>query len=370
MRYVYQYKDWPQFYWDEQEVTRLLGTVRNLQGRLVGKMETLGFELKTEALMQTMTLEVLKSSEIEGEVFNYEEVRSSLARQLGLKFSGMVNSGRDVDAVVEMMLDATHKAEEKLTHDRLHGWQAALFPSGHSGIYKIEVGKYRTDSSGAMQVVSGAMGKERVHFQAPAAKVLKSEMTQFLKWFNGNNQLDLVLKAALAHFWFVTLHPFDDGNGRLARAITEMLLTRSDGSPLRFYSMSAQIRLERKAYYAVLEKSQKGDLDVTNWLRWFLNCLQNAILASDKLLSRTLNKHQFWSRHAKTIFNERQKKILNKLLDEFDGKLNTSKWAKINKCSTDTALRDVQDLVSKKVLRKENSGGRSTSYDLVKEFRV
>ncbi|MBK6526956.1 MAG: Fic family protein [Crocinitomicaceae bacterium] len=369
MKYVYQYTNWPEFYWDEKEVTFLLGKVRNLQGRLVGKMETLGFELKTEALMQTMTLEVLKSSEIEGAVFNYEEVRSSLARQLGLKYSGMVNSGRDVDAVVEMMLDATQHADEKLTHDRLFGWQSALFPNGRSGMYKILVGKYRNDSTGPMQVVSGAMGKERVHFQAPAAKNLKSEMTHFLKWFNGDDQLDLVLKAGLAHFWFVTLHPFDDGNGRLARALTEMLLTRSDGSSQRFYSMSAQIKLERKAYYAVLEKSQKGDLDVTNWLRWFLNCLMNSLLAADQILSRTLKKHQFWNTHAKTLLNERQKKILNKLLDGLDGKLNTSKWAKMTKCSTDTALRDVTDLMTKKILRKETGGGRSTNYDLVKAFK-
>lgn len=370
MRYIYHYKDWPNFYWDEQEITFLLGKVRNLQGRLIGKMETLGFELKAEALMQTLTLDVLKSSEIEGEIFNYEEVRSSLARQLGIKVVGLVNSGRDVDAVVEMLLDATQNAHKKLTAQRLFGWQAALFPTGRSSIHKIVVGKYRTDTDSPMQVVSGAMGKEKVHFQAPDAKLVKKEMANFLKWFNSETQLDLVLKAALAHFWFVTVHPFDDGNGRLARALTDMLLTKSDGSPQRFYSMSAQIRLERKGYYAILEKSQKGNLDVTNWLRWFLNCLMNALLASNHLLSRTLNKHQFWNTHAKTLINSRQKKILNKLLDGFEGKLNTSKWAKITKCSTDTALRDIQDLQTKKILRKEKGGGRSTSYDLVKAFKA
>lgn len=370
MRYVYQYKDWTDFYWDEQVVTYLLGKVRNTQGKLLGKMETLGFDLKTEALIRTISLDVLKSSEIEGQIFNYEEVRSSLARQLGIKVTGLIPSSRDVDAVVEMMLDATQNSDKKLTHERLFGWQSALFPSGRSGMHKITTGSYRNDADGPMQVVSGAMGKERIHFQAPDAKVLKKEMNKFLKWFNDNQPVDPVLKSGVAHFWFVTLHPFDDGNGRLARAISDLMLARADDSKMRFYSLSAQINNEKKGYYSTLEKSQKNEPDLTNWLCWYLNCLHNAILASEKILSQTLNKHKFWNAHSKTLINERQKKILNKLLNDFEGKLNTSKYAKINKCSTDTALRDIQDLVSKKILKKESSGGRSTSYNFVKEFLI
>ena len=368
--YIYEHKKWPDFYWDTNEITFLVGQVRNMQGRLLGKMETLGSALKTEALMQTLTLDILKTSEIEGQIFNYDEVRSSLARQLGLKVAGLVHSGRDIDALVEMMLDATQNADKKLSHERLFGWQSALFPGGRSGIFKIRTGNYRNDARGPMQVVSGTYSREKVHFEAPAAKEIRKEMIQFISWFNKADSLDLVLKAAIAHFWFVTLHPFADGNGRIARALTDLLLTRSDGTSQRFYSMSAQINAERKAYYAILEKSQKGNLDITGWLKWFLNCLMNSLRASDKILSRTLNKHHFWTTHAKTLINERQKKILNKLLDQFDGKLNTSKWAKMTKTSADTALRDIQDLVSKKILRKTPAGGRSTGYDLVKEFKV
>lgn len=362
--YVHEKPGWPGLFWDRDLVMTPLGKVRNLQGRLMGKMESLGFELQTEAALGTLTLDVLKSSEIEGEVFEKEQVRSSLARKLGLEISGSVASERDVDGVVEMMLDATQHYDDALTAERLFGWHASLFPTGRSGMYKITTGDWRKEATGPMQVVSGAMGKEKVHFEAPDSSRVEAEMTEFLQWFETETTLDPVLKAAVAHFWFVTVHPFDDGNGRVARALTDMVLARSDQSVHRFYSMSAQIRVERKGYYDTLEKSQKGTQDITEWVLWFLNCLSNAIEASNELLSRVLMKAEFWKVHAKTALNERQTKLLNKLLDGFDGNLTTSKWAKIAKCSQDTALRDVQDLMQKSILEKTTSGGRSTNYEL------
>jgi len=362
--YIYQKEKWPLFNWDNEALVVSLSKVRNLQGKLVGKMESLGFALKSEAFLQTLTLDVIKSSEIEGEILAPDQVRSSIARHLGMDVAGMVTSDRNVDGVVEMLLDATQRFQEPLTKERLFNWHCSLFPTGRNGMYKLIVGNWRDDYHGIMQVVSGAMGKERVHYQAPDADKIESEMNTFFKWLNNENTLEPVLKAAIAHFWFVTIHPFDDGNGRIARALTDMLLARADGSSQRFYSMSAQIKIERKEYYTILEKSQKGDLDITAWLEWFLNCLTNSLNETDHILAKVLRKHFFWMEYSTISLNERQKSIINKLLDGFEGKLTSSKWAKINKCSADTALRDIQDLINKKILRKELAGGRSTNYEL------
>ncbi len=363
--YIHQKPDWPTFSWDDAAIVNLLSEVRNLQGRLVGKMETLGFELRSEAVLDTLTLDVLKSSEIEGEVLEPQQVRSSIARRLGLEIAGAVESDRSVEGVVEMMLDATQNCFDALTAERLFGWHAALFPSGHSGRFKITVADWRKDTTGPMQVVSGALGKEKIHFEAPDSNLLKDEMSVFLDWFNGNYQLDSVLKAALAHLWFITIHPFDDGNGRIARAMTDMLLARADKSNQRFYSMSAQIRIERKQYYEILEKTQKGNLDITKWMVWFLTCLESALQSTDLVLKKVLFKADFWQSHKQTALNPRQLKLLNMLLDGFTGKLTSSKWAKLTKTSKDSAIRDINDLIDKGILQKEAAGGRSTNYELV-----
>src|SRR5690554_6065316 len=361
--FIHQHDNWPNFAWRSDEILNLLSEARNLQGRLIGKMESIGFDLRNEALLNTLTLDVLKSSEIEGEFLNPDQVRSSIARRLGMEIAGAVDSDRNVEGVVEMMLDATQKCFEPLTADRLFDWHAALFPTGRSGMYKIVVADWRKDTNGPMQVVSGAMGKEKVHFQAPNSDLVDKEMSRFLDWFN-NSKLDLVIKAAIAHLWFITIHPFEDGNGRITRALTDMLLAQSDKSNQRFYSMSAQIRLERKGYYDMLEKTQKGDLNITAWIIWFLNCLINALKSTDSVLTRVLFKADFWQKHIETVINDRQRKLLNKLMDGFDGKLTSSKWAKIAKCSKDSAVRDINDLIDKGVLQKEAAGGRSTSYEL------
>ena len=362
--YIHQKKDWPNFKWDSEDIVNLLSEARNLQGRLQGKMEALGFELRNEALLDTLTLDVLKTSEIEGELLNHDQVRSSIARKLGLEIAGSVESDRNVDGVVEMMLDATQNCFKPLTKTRLFDWHAALFPTGRNGIYKIIVGDWRKDTTGPMQVISGPMEKEKVHFEAPNSDLLEKEMSSLLNWFSQNNKIDLVLKASIAHLWFVTIHPFDDGNGRITRALTDMLLAQADKSNQRFYSMSAQIRIERKQYYDILEKTQKGELNITNWIQWFLQCLINALNSTEEVLVKVLFKGNFWQIHSKTIINERQKKLINKLLDSFDGKLTSSKWAKIAKCSKDTAIRDINDLIEKEILRKEEAGGRSTNYEL------
>jgi Fic family protein len=362
--FIHQKDNWPEFTWNSNTFLDLLSEARNLQGRLIGKMETLGFDLRNEALLDTLTLDVLKSSEIEGEFLNPDQVRSSIARRLGMEIAGAVDSDRNVEGVVEMMLDATQKCFDPLTANRLFDWHAALFPTGRSGMYKIAVANWRKDSTGPMQVVSGAMGKEKVHFQAPDSDLLEKEMSRFIDWFN-NSEIDLVIKAAIAHLWFVTIHPFGDGNGRITRALTDMLLAQSDKSNQRFYSMSAQIRIERKQYYEILENTQKGDLDITEWIVWFLNCLINALKSTDSVLIRVLFKAEFWKKHIETAINDRQRKLLNKLMDGFDGKLTSSKWAKIAKCSKDSAVRDINDLIEKGVLQKEAAGGRSTNYELI-----
>jgi Fic family protein len=363
--YIYQQPDWPHFKWDSNAIIQPLAAVRHLQGKLTGKMEALGFKLRNEAVLETLTTEVTKTSEIEGHILDLGQVRSSIARRLGIEVSGLVPSDRNVDGIVEMMLDATQNFEKPMTADRLFGWHLALFPSGWSGMYKIVVGNWRDDSTGPMQVVSGALGKEKVHYQAPPVGDINKEMNTFLNWFNKGPKEDLILKSAIVHLWFITIHPFEDGNGRIARALSEMMLTRSDNTPRRFYSMSSQIRSDRKKYYDILGKTQKGSLDITEWLAWYLKCMEIALYSSEVILSKVLYKHRFLTKFAAEILNHRQILMINKLLDDFEGHLTTSKWAKIAKCSQDTALRDIQDLLNKDILKKNPSGGRSTSYVLI-----
>lgn len=370
-KYIHQHKDWPHFVWDENALSRLLAEVRHDQGRLLGKMEGIGFRLQKEATLQTLTEDVLKTSEIEGEVLDAGQVRSSIARRLGMEIAGLVPSDRNVDGVVEMMLDATQRYTAQLDSERLFGWQSSLFPTGRNGMYKIVVGRWRDNSrDDPMQVVSGALGKEKVHYEAPESALLEAEMEKFLQWFNAFDDIDPVLKAGVAHLWFVTIHPFDDGNGRIARAIADMLLARADGSSQRFYSMSAQIRTERKAYYEILETTQRSSLDITGWLEWFLSCYGRALANSQEALKLVLRKARFWENPETGKFNDRQRLMLNKILDGFNGKMNSSKWAQITKCSQDTAIRDIQHLMNKKILVKEASGGRSTSYTLDERFSL
>jgi Fic family protein len=363
--YIHLIDDWPRFHWDQDGLANQLAAVRHRQGRLIGRMEGLGFRLRDEAVLDTLTQDVLKSSEIEGEILDRDQVRSSIARRLGLDIGALTPADRDVEGVVEMMLDATQQYAEPLTEERLFGWHASLFPTGRSGMHRIKTGTWRDDSTGPMQVVSGPISMERVHFEAPEAKRLAREMKAFLTWFNRPPETDPVLKAALAHLLFVTIHPFDDGNGRIARTITDMALARSEASPKRFYSMSAQIRLERNDYYEILERTQKGTLDVTPWMHWFLACLDRAFDGAEATLGTVLRKARFWESHAGESFNDRQRKIVNQLLDGFEGKLTSSKWAKLAKCSQDTASRDINELVKRGVLAKDAAGGRSTSYSLL-----
>ncbi len=363
--YIHQLKNWTDFQWNEQDFISLLSEVRNLQGKLMGKVELLGFELKDEANLETLIQDVVQSSEIEGEILNPEQVRSSIATRLGLEDSGLQHSDRHIDGVVEMMLDATQNNNKIMSDERLFSWHASLFPAGRSGMHKIEVAKWR---SGDMQVVSGGMGRETVHYEAPKAELLEQEMEKFINWYNTDSNLDPILKASIAHLWFVTIHPFDDGNGRIARAITDMQLSKADGVNQRFYSMSAQIKNDRKSYYRILEHTQKGDLDITGWIVWFLECLKNAIISSDTIIDKVVKKHQFWVKNAGKISNGRQQKMLNRFMDNFEGNLTTSKWAKITKSSQDTALRDITDLVNKGILIKAKSGGRSTHYELKTEL--
>lgn len=365
--YVHEREDWPRFQWDRERIADILADVRHRQGRLTGHMEALGFNLRQEALLTTLTADVLKSSEIEGENLDAEQVRSSIARRLGMDIGALKASDRRVEGVVEMMIDATRHYDQPLTDERLSGWHAALFPTARSGMSKIRVGTWRDDSGGPMQVVSGPIGKEHVHFEAVPAARIATEMTAFLDWFNGQPDVDEVLRAALAHLWFVTIHPFDDGNGRIARAIADMALARSEKSPQRFYSMSTQIRQERNAYYDILEKTQKATLDITAWMEWFLGCLSRAIDGAQTTLAAVLTKARFWESLQGVALNERQTLVLNCLLDGFEGKLTTSKYAKLAKCSQDTALRDILALVERGVLIRGPERGRSTSYMLASD---
>ncbi len=365
MQYIHELKDWPNFLWDDNKLSKILAATRFYQGRLLGHMETAGFNKKAETNLQMLTTDVVKSSDIEGEVLAENQVRSSIARRLGMNIAGLVPSDRNVEGMVEMMLDATQNFGRPLTKERLFDWHAALFPTGRSGMSKIAVGRWRDEISGLMQVVSGAYGHEHVHFEAPDAPRLENEMVRFLQWFNGESELDPVLKSAIAHLWFVTIHPFEDGNGRIARAISDMLLARSEDSGQRFYSMSAQIREERNSYYKILELTQRSStLDITQWLEWFLACLNRALMSAESTISDVINKARFWDIHEEASLNDRQRLMLNKLLENFEGKLTTSKWAKMAKTSQDTALRDILDLVERQILVKDEGGGRSTSYSL------
>jgi len=366
--YIHELKAWPNFIWDDRSISQLLADIRHRQGRLIGRMEGLGFDLRAQAVLQNLTEDVLNSSEIEGEHLDRLQVRSSIARRLGIDIGGLTRAERHVEGVVEMMLDATQEYNKPITVRRLHGWHAALFPGGTSVMSKIRVGKWRDDRKGPMQVISGPIGKEKVHFQAPSASRVKDEIADFLVWFESPDSktkgIDPVLKAAIAHFWFVTIHPFEDGNGRIARAITDLTLARSEGNPQRFYSMSAQICSERKLYYEILEDSQKGNLDITPWLGWFLKCLGRAFTGAENTLASVLRKARFWEVYGKLSLNERQRKIINKLLDDFEGKLTSSKWASLGKCSQDTASRDINELIKLGILIRSEERGRSTNYQL------
>ena len=362
--YIHNLPDWPQFRWSQDKLASKLAAVRHRQGRLIGRMEGLGFQLRAEAVLQSLTEETLKSNEIEGEMLDRDQVRSSIARRLGIDIGALAPADRNVDGVVEMILDATQNYTAPLTPARLFGWPAPLIPTRRTGMTKIHVGAWRNDASGPMQVVSGPMGRERVHYEAPAAGSVDREMRAFVAWFNKPDSVDPVLRAALAHLWFVTIHPFDDGNGRIARAIADMALARSEGSPQRFYSMSAQIRIEREAYYGILESTQKGDLNITAWIEWFLGCLDRAFDGAEIILASVLTKARFWERHAGAPLQDRQRLVINRLLDGFEGKLTSSKYAKLTKCSQDTASRDIDDLIVRGILLKDPAGGRSTSYSL------
>ncbi len=362
--YIWQQSDWPHWRYDLQRLTGLLAQVHHTQGHLLGRMHGLGLGLRNQATLQVLTEDVLKTSEIEGEHLNPDTVRSSIARRLGVDIGALAPADRHVDGVVDMVLDATSHFAQRLTAKRLFGWHAALFPTGYSGMAAIRTGRWRNDASGPMQVVSGPAGRQKVHYEAPAAHLLNAEMSDFIRWFNVYQEHDPFVKAGLAHLWFVTIHPFDDGNGRIARAIGDMALARAEQSAQRFYSLSAQIQRERKHYYDMLERTQKGTLEVTDWLEWFLGCLLRAMQGAEITLSAVLTKARFWQRWAGAPLNERQVKLINRLLDGFEGKLTSSKWATIAKCSPDTALRDITDLIASGVLMKSDAGGRSTSYEL------
>ncbi len=361
---IHEKPGWPELTWDGESLAADPAAVRHKQGRLLGRMEALGFDLRTEANLAVLTSDVVKSSAIEGERIDPEQVRSSIARRLGLDVAGLPKPGRDVEGVVEMMLDATRNFQQPLTKERLFAWHASLFPTGRSGMGRIAVGAWRPAEAGAMQVVSGPMGRERVHFEAPEADRLESEMSAFLKWFNAPPTDEPVIRAGIAHFWFVTVHPFEDGNGRVARAIADMSLARADGTKDRFYSMSSQIEAERRNYYLELESAQRGDLDLTRWLEWFLACLSRAIDGADAMLGTVLHKARMWQRINRRPVNDRQRLVINRMLDGFKGFLSTSKYAKLAKCSTDTALRDIRELLKRGILIQNPGAGRSTSYRL------
>lgn len=365
--YIWQAGDWPIWHFDLAALARPLADVSRAQGLLMGRLADAGMALRDQASLLVLTEDVIKTSAIEGEQLNAASVRASIARRLGVDIGALAPLDHHVEGVVEMVLDATANCHAPVTRDRLFGWHAALFPTGYSGLAQINVGGWRDDATGPMQVVSGPLGRQRIHFEAPPADRLEFETERFLAWANSASNEPPLIKAGLAHLWFVTLHPFDDGNGRIARAVGDLFLARADGSPQRFYSLSAQIQRERKAYYDILERTQKQSLDVTEWLAWFLATLHHAVDQAQHTLDAVLAKTRFWQRWAApgaAPLNERQVKLVNRLLDGFEGKLTSSKWAAIAKCSPDTALRDITDLLARGALRKSNAGGRSTSYEL------
>ncbi len=361
---IWEQTSWPSLIWNEGALVAPLAAARHEQGKLLGKMEAVGFDLREEAMLQTLTQDVVKTSEIEGENLDTQQVRSSIARRLGIDIGALPPVDRNVERIVDVMLDATGKYQEPVTADRLFAWHGALFPTGRSGLSKIRVGDWRDDASGPMQVISGAYGRERIHFTAPPADRVPGEMACFLDWLNAPSDMDVVIKAAVAHFWFVTIHPFEDGNGRIARAIADLALARSEGTPHRYYSMSAQIQKDRKAYYDLLEKTQKGDLDITSWILWFLASLRQAIKDAETTVANVLAKARFWDRASQVALNERQIKILNRLLDGFEGKLTSSKWARIADCSQDTAVRDIAALIDLGLVKRGEGGGRNTHYEI------
>lgn len=361
--YIWQRKGWPHFDWNIEQISYKLARIRHLQGHLIGVMSMAGFDLKKITELEALSNDIVNSSEIEGEFLDKAQVRSSVARHLGLEIDGLPDADRYIDGVVQLMMDATENYQEPLTEERLFGWHSALFPTGRSGMFKITVGNWRQGDE-PMQVLSEPMGRERIHYEAPNSSNVAAEMKLFLDWCNQQEAIDPVIKAAIAHIWFVTIHPFDDGNGRITRTITDLFLTRADELPQRFYSMSAEIRKRKKQYYEILEKTQKGDLDITDWLEWFLDCLESALLETRQVVANIMKKASFWDHHRTTPMNERQIKIVNMLWDGFEGKLTTSKWAKIAKCSSDTALRDIRDLLDKQVLRKTDEVGRNTNYEI------
>lgn len=363
--YIHELEEWPNFFWDEYKITSLLTQISLKQGRVMGGMESIGFHLRDETVLDAITEEVVKTSEIEGEILDPSLVRSSVARHLGMEVAALDTIDRNIEGVVEMMLDATQRYDQPVTKERLFDWHASLFPTGRSGFSKIQVGGWR---KGHVDVISGPVGREKIHFEAPAAERVDKEMEMFLHWLNNENVINLVLKAALAHLWFVTIHPFDDGNGRIGRAIADLILARSENSSRRFYSLSAQIQKDRKTYYTILERTQKGDLDVSEWLEWFVSCLSRAIETTLSSLERIISKGHFWEALADVSLNERQRKIINCLLDGLEGKLTSSKWAKMTKCSQDTAYRDIMHLMDVGILVKNADGGRSTSYSLAKHL--
>jgi Fic family protein len=371
-RHIHELSAWPKFRWDHEKLAKPLASVRHRQGRLIGRMEALGFKFQQEAVLQTLTADVVESGEIEGEKLDTNQVRSSIARRLGVDIGGLEPVDRHVEGVVEMMLEATRHFDQPLTAERLFAWHASLFPTGRTGMRSIRAGAWRDDRTGPMQVVSGPIGREQVHFEAPAAEGLGREMKTFLDWFDQDGasaEFDPVMKAGLAHLWFVTIHPFDDGNGRIARAIADLALARAEQSPQRFYSMSSRIRQERTAYYEILEQTQRGTLDVTPWMEWFLVCLGRAIDDAQTTLAAVLNKARVWDTLRDAPLNDRQRLLLNRLLDGLEGNLTSSKWATIARCSSDTALRDILDLVERGILARNPGGGRSTSYALAKAWR-
>ncbi len=365
MRYIYQNSDWHSFRWCGEKIQNLLLEIKKSQGYLLGKMDSLGFDVKNNALLQVLTENIIKSSEIEGQILDKHLVRSSIARRLGIDIGGETPVSRDIEGVVEMMLDATQNYSSQMTKERLIGWHAALFPTGFSGMYKINVGGYRTDELGPMQVVSGYTGNEKIHYEAPKAGLIEGEMNKLINYINTEKETDFLIQAGIVHLWFVILHPFDDGNGRIARALTDMILARSDDSKFRFYSMSSQIQKNRKSYYEVLERTQKGSMDITNWLLWFLENLLIAIQSSGEITDKVLQKAEFWQKNSNLVFNERQIKVLNRFMDNFEGNLTTTKWAKMCNCSQDTANLDINDLINKKILKKIGKG-RATHYLLRK----
>jgi Fic family protein len=364
MLYIHERPEWPDFTWNISTAADQLAAIRYKQGLLLGRMNALGFSIRAEAGLETLTFDVVKSSAIEGEMLDMAQVRSSLARRLGISIGGLAPINRNMEGIVEMMLDATQRYAEPLTAERLFAWHAALFPTGYGPARRITVGAWRTSEAGPMQVISGYVGNEKVHFEAPTAERLTQEMMRFLDWFNTPIDLDPVLKAAIAHLWFVTIHPFEDGNGRIARAVADCALARAEDCPQRFYSMSGRIERDRKEYYDILERTQKGALDITPWLVWFLGCLGRAIDGADEILSAVLRKAHVWQHANQFQLNKRQSGIINRLLDGFEGKLTTGKYAKLAKCSSDTALRDIRELLEFGILFQNPAGGRSTSYEL------